>query len=101
MATQQDMEAIMETTTLIEFEASKLSTSLDDVRHDCLSFEENDTQCTEEESDESSQSGNHFGHLKNVPRPLHGQRLSLNGEEFDYSWNGMTSPGLGFSSTAI
>jgi hypothetical protein len=94
MSAQQGMQTMMETTTLIKFEPSKLSISVGNVIDDCLSLEENNTQCTEDASDESSQSGNHFGHLENISRPTNGKRSSFKGDASGCSWKGKTNPNL-------
>jgi hypothetical protein len=62
-------QVIDEIPTLIDFNPSKMASLSLEENLEELSLAEDLTTCTEDESDDSSQAGNHFAHLKNIAQP--------------------------------
>lgn len=87
---------------VVDFNPSKMTSTLQQSL-DELSLEEEGTQCTDVDSDASSQSGNHFAHLKHVDAPIRRKRSILKRQESsatDYvctqkkSWKNLPIPDL-------
>jgi hypothetical protein len=69
MASQPQEQVIGEIPTLIDFNQSKMASLSLEENLEEISLEGGRTTCTEDESDDSSQAGNHFAHLKNIDKP--------------------------------
>jgi hypothetical protein len=89
----------IETTTVIDFDPSRMSMPLHDAL-DKLSLECNNSHCTADESDESSQAGNNFVHLKDIERSSTRPILKRVGSQEEFvslkprSWKSLPAPDM-------
>lgn len=88
-----------QTRTVIDFDPTRMSMPLHDAL-DKISLECSDSHCTADESDESSQAGNNFIHLKDIERSAKRPILKRVGSQEEFvclkprSWKSLPAPDM-------